>query len=88
MKSYCAIPKKYSAKDLGGRGMSEEIELFMALEKDNVAELSYSTFVSSLTFPTDLIDYLNLLNFNLKGLKQIITMMYDSVKCLKFEFLL
>ena len=68
--------------------LREEIGLFMAMKENDIPELSNPTFISNLAFLTDLADHLNTLNRSLQGPKQLITIMYDSVKAFKCKLLL
>ncbi len=68
--------------------LREEIGLFLAVKGKDVPELCDPIFVSKLAFLTDLTDPLNVLNLKLQGPKQLITMMYDSVKSFKGKLLL
>ena len=68
--------------------LREEIGLFMEMKENDIPELSNPTFISNLAFLTDLADHLNTLNRSLQGPKQVITIMYDSVKAFKCKLLL
>ena len=63
--------------------LRQEIALFMAMKDNDVRELSDPSFLSDLEFLTDVTQHLNKLNVKLQGSKQVITVMYDSVKSFK-----
>ena len=60
--------------------LRQEIALFMAMKDNDVPQLSDPSFLSDLAFLTDVTQHLNELNLKLQGSKQVITVMYDSVK--------
>jgi len=60
--------------------LRQEITLFMAMKDNDVPQLSDPSFLSDLAFLTDVTQHLNELNLKLQGSKQVITVMYDSVK--------
>ena len=63
--------------------LRQEIALFMAMKDKHVPQLSEPTFLSDLAFLTDVTQHLNVLNSQLQGSKQVITVMYDSIKSFK-----